>query len=855
MISLIPYIREGVRRHLNPKQAVMLTEFDKLRRDYQEHQHEIHAKLIAIMSDRLHVHSRTLETINWEEPAPRPGAPNAYMEALVKEHMTLHKVLSRFLQPETVQHIMTQVFAALDAKLAELYGKVELKSQDAQDRMLVDVRYLASKLGGLKSVEDDGPGKVSGFYPSSWSTHTDFESGRTLQTLETLVQSKDIPRPRTPAPAKPPSPAKIATPARSSSMQPPESPVPSAEPPEQAREEPASEKLATSQSQTASPRTSTDPASEADPSRRGAEPSSQNSVDVTGGESTASTADTPLTASSAASTASSSPTIPATTSQKRKTLAERLVERMGRKAVAHTAVPATPSNSDAASTAERELQEIKSSAPSEPSEKQADDASKSLNLPAPQEILQEGLDTPTLERTLALDVEGDAPLPTPTVEELDAAEREISIGQSAQPPLDPTPASPIASSDSKDVSEPIEATSSADPPAPADAGVEVEASAAEESASQAIVAAAAESDAGAPVSAAGDAPLSNEDVPLVADDSAPSPTEETQLGGDWQHEEAIAPTKPPGADDMTVERPQSPPTRAGEMPAEEGDSTSAIAAESATIPQIQITSAVEDKVSGEGESSDHAAARDESAESREAPALSSQPAVSAIASPDLPPTMDLPSSSVSTVDVDRSEQASPEKAPPVENGADVLASPEIPASAPSLAPEPSNRPAAEEPITQQDTPATAASTESATMSEPPEPVPPILTSPPISVVTTSPPPPTSPPATTSPATSPPPVNGARRKTLKERLAEAARARNPPSESLFDDAKPSVTASDRPASKPDGHSESGKSSTPASGTAAVAPSSSEPAADGVTSNECSASTGDPKPAETSTGNTE
>ena len=61
MVSLIPYIRELIRRHLNPKQAVMLTEFDKLKRDYQEHQNEIHFKLVAIMSDRLIVHSRTLE--------------------------------------------------------------------------------------------------------------------------------------------------------------------------------------------------------------------------------------------------------------------------------------------------------------------------------------------------------------------------------------------------------------------------------------------------------------------------------------------------------------------------------------------------------------------------------------------------------------------------------------------------------------------------------------------------------------------------------------------------------------------------------------------------------------------------
>ena len=61
MISLIPYIRETFRRHLSTKQAVMLIEFDKIKRDYQEHQNEIHAKLIAIMGDRLTAHIRTLQ--------------------------------------------------------------------------------------------------------------------------------------------------------------------------------------------------------------------------------------------------------------------------------------------------------------------------------------------------------------------------------------------------------------------------------------------------------------------------------------------------------------------------------------------------------------------------------------------------------------------------------------------------------------------------------------------------------------------------------------------------------------------------------------------------------------------------
>jgi vacuolar protein sorting-associated protein 54 len=54
-------MREFVRRHLNPKQAVMLIEFDKLKRDFQEHQNEIHAKLVAIMADRLAVHCASLK--------------------------------------------------------------------------------------------------------------------------------------------------------------------------------------------------------------------------------------------------------------------------------------------------------------------------------------------------------------------------------------------------------------------------------------------------------------------------------------------------------------------------------------------------------------------------------------------------------------------------------------------------------------------------------------------------------------------------------------------------------------------------------------------------------------------------
>jgi vacuolar protein sorting-associated protein 54 len=97
----------------------MLVEFDKLRRDYQEHQNEIHAKLVVIMGDRLTVHCRSLQVrvyyhiaryaiftldlkeLKWDVPPTK--TPNAYMELLVKETVTLHKVLSKYLATPAVE--------------------------------------------------------------------------------------------------------------------------------------------------------------------------------------------------------------------------------------------------------------------------------------------------------------------------------------------------------------------------------------------------------------------------------------------------------------------------------------------------------------------------------------------------------------------------------------------------------------------------------------------------------------------------------------------------------------------------------------------------------------------------------
>ncbi|KAJ7709600.1 Vps54-like protein-domain-containing protein [Mycena rosella] len=174
IITLIPYVRETFRRHLSQKQAVMLVEFDKLKRDYQEHQNEIHAKLIAIMGDRLTAHIRTFQAIDWT--VPREGV-NAYMSVLVRETVTLHKVLSRHLSVTVVEDVMAQVFAAINHRLSEEYAKLVLPSEDARKGLLVDARFLHQKLSELKNV-----GAPSGM-------------------LEIVIAELRVPRPVSPSPS------------------------------------------------------------------------------------------------------------------------------------------------------------------------------------------------------------------------------------------------------------------------------------------------------------------------------------------------------------------------------------------------------------------------------------------------------------------------------------------------------------------------------------------------------------------------------------------------------------------------------------------------------------------------------
>ena len=130
--ALTPYVREFVRRH-SPNAGSLMVEFDKVKRLYQEHQAGINDKLVDIMSGRATTHVNVMRKIDWDSPSAGQ-AVSPYMETLVKETTTLHKVLSKHLPDMTVRMIMDPVFSSYREQWSKAFHDVDVKTVAGKER-------------------------------------------------------------------------------------------------------------------------------------------------------------------------------------------------------------------------------------------------------------------------------------------------------------------------------------------------------------------------------------------------------------------------------------------------------------------------------------------------------------------------------------------------------------------------------------------------------------------------------------------------------------------------------------------------------------------------------------------------
>lgn len=134
MATLIPHVREYVRRQAGsgPNVSSLMGEFDKVRRLFQEHQDNIHQKLIEIMSGRAVNHAKSIRAINWDSDTSE--GPHSYIEMLVKETTTLHRVLTKHLPETSIQVIMVPVFASYKSQLGDALRQAAVGTQAGQRR-------------------------------------------------------------------------------------------------------------------------------------------------------------------------------------------------------------------------------------------------------------------------------------------------------------------------------------------------------------------------------------------------------------------------------------------------------------------------------------------------------------------------------------------------------------------------------------------------------------------------------------------------------------------------------------------------------------------------------------------------
>jgi len=147
LAALIPHMREFVRRHAGTGPtssggggggagsgaASLMGEFDKVRRQLQEHQDGIYQKLVDIMSGRALAHCKSMRAVtDWDTGAG--AGTHAYAETLAKETATLHRVLTKHLPERSIQMIMVPVFTSYKEQFGKAFQAADPQTEAGRAR-------------------------------------------------------------------------------------------------------------------------------------------------------------------------------------------------------------------------------------------------------------------------------------------------------------------------------------------------------------------------------------------------------------------------------------------------------------------------------------------------------------------------------------------------------------------------------------------------------------------------------------------------------------------------------------------------------------------------------------------------
>lgn len=172
MLSLLPHIRAALMAQLPPKQHTLLTDIDKIKKDYVDHNENVLNKFVTIIGGIVeHGLAPRIAKTNFDARArdlPFDTLEKlsccVFMEGVSTNTRKMHHVLNALLPPDHLQDVFSRIFAYLDQKVPALLiaatkpnsnGPASFKFPDTAQgkrRFLLEVECMTENLNRMAGV-------------------------------------------------------------------------------------------------------------------------------------------------------------------------------------------------------------------------------------------------------------------------------------------------------------------------------------------------------------------------------------------------------------------------------------------------------------------------------------------------------------------------------------------------------------------------------------------------------------------------------------------------------------------------------------------------------------------------------
>ncbi|CAI5745519.1 unnamed protein product [Peronospora destructor] len=162
-MTLIPHIKAALAAHFTDRQKLLLDEFDRVLRDYAEHNEKIFSKFTGIVEDQIM--KRFLENVATEVDYDFASliVPTNPMRGITQSTLKLHGVLHPILSPPQMKDVMSRVFDMFTQKLPDCFKLVQPQTAAGKRRVLEDVDIFVKSFDEVTELTFDGGSLLSHF--------------------------------------------------------------------------------------------------------------------------------------------------------------------------------------------------------------------------------------------------------------------------------------------------------------------------------------------------------------------------------------------------------------------------------------------------------------------------------------------------------------------------------------------------------------------------------------------------------------------------------------------------------------------------------------------------------------------